>query len=332
MRKRRLLFALAASVAALALTVSTALADPGTSPVPDTNPLTPIGTGAQTLEGLFDDLCNNVFPAQSPPTSPPTRCAFYDIEPPGSTITTRPNPPHTTCTFTRPNGTRDGENALRDHPDCVNWGAGVTDADKATFPNFTYIPVAKDALTYAYRGDGTVAPDLDIPTLKKIYTCDPGLTGGSNPLFHPLIGVLGAGNRTLLLKTLGITDGADLTTRFPCITDGFPANDGTVLKDSNELITYSTSTYLAQINQVDPDRHGQAVLGNINGTPALILNNDSAISRDLFDIVNTSDTTNGSPVQKLFVGSGSQVCSQQNVIRRHGFNTIPNCGALGNTN
>jgi hypothetical protein len=212
----------------------------------------------------------------------------------------------------------------------------VTDSDKASFPSLTYIPVAKDALTYAVRSDGNVPRDLDIPTLKRIYQCDPALTsprsGGLPPLFHPLIGVQGAGNRTLWLQTLGITDGADLTTRFPCITQGFPANDGTVLQDGNELITYSTSTYLSQIAQVDPDRHGQAVLGDIGGIPALNLNNDSTIARDLFDIVRTSDTTNGSPVQSMFVGPTSQVCSQSNVIKRHGFNTISNCGALGNTN
>jgi hypothetical protein len=329
MRKRSLLFTLGASLAAATLAVGTALADPTTSPVPDKTPQVQVGTGAQTLEGFFDDLCNNVL---NPPNN---TCAFYDIEPPGSTITTRPSPPHS-CTFTRPNGTRDGENALINHPDCVNWGAGVTDSDKASFPSLTYIPVAKDALTYAVRSDGNVPRDLDIPTLKRIYQCDPALTsprpGGLPPLFHPLIGVQGAGNRTLWLQTLGITDGADLTTRFPCITQGFPANDGTVLQDGNELITYSTSTYLSQIAQVDPDRHGQAVLGDIGGIPALNLNNDSTIARDLFDIVRTSDTTNGSPVQSMFVGPTSQVCSQSNVIKRHGFNTISNCGALGNTN
>jgi hypothetical protein len=321
MRKRRLLFTLGASVAAVALTVGTALADPATGPtVPDKTPQVQIGTGAQTLEGFFDDLCNNVL---NPPNN---TCAFYDIEPPGSTITTRPSPPHS-CTFTRPNGTKDGENALQNHPDCVNWGAGVTDSDKATFPSFTYIPMANDALTYAYRGDGNVPADLSLDDLKKIYTCDPAFSA-----FHPLIGVLGAGNRTLFLQKLGIPDGSDLTTRFPCITDGFPANDGTVLHDSNELITYSTSTYLAQINQVDPDRHGPAILGNINGIPALNLNNDSTIARNLFNIVRTSDTTNGSLVQSMFVGSNSQVCQQTNVIKRHGFNTIQNCGALGDTN
>jgi ABC-type phosphate transport system substrate-binding protein len=56
MRKRRLLLAASASLATLVLTVGTALADPPVSPPPAG---TVTGSGAQTTQGVLNDLCNN---------------------------------------------------------------------------------------------------------------------------------------------------------------------------------------------------------------------------------------------------------------------------------
>jgi hypothetical protein len=319
MRKRRLLLVAGVSLATLALTVGTALADPPVSPPPSG---TIIGSGAQTTQGVMNDLCNNNKVS-------PVACASYDIPPPTGNITTKPTPP-AACTFARPNSGGPGFDALVAHPTCLDFARVVTDADKGTRPTgFTYIPMATDALTYAFRGDGTVPPDLDIPTLKRIYTCDASLTTGPNA-FKPLIGTLGAGNRTLFLQTLGIPDGADLTTRFPCIHDGFLANDGRVLTDPRQLITYSSAPYFAQLNQVEPDIHGPAVLGGINGIPAEILNDQSAISRPVFNVVRTADTGSG-PIHDLFVGPSSKICSNSTTIQQHGFNTRTDCGATTDT-
>lgn len=313
MRKRRLLLAAGASLATLALTVSTALADPPVSPPTDTT--TVIGVGAQTTQGLFNDLCN------TPGKVSPVKCASYDNAPPGN-ITTKPTPP-AACTFTRPNSGGPGFDALIARPACVDFARVVDDTDKATRPvGFTYIPVAMDALTYAFRGDGTVPPDLSDADLKKIYTCDPTLTFPANPNgFKPLIGTPGAGNRTLLENRLGITEPL-----ASCVTQGFLANDGRVLTDPRQLITYSSAPYLAQLNQVEPDIHGAAVLGGINGIPPQILNDSSFISRKVFDVVRNTDVPGPGRVHDLFVGPNSKVCLNSATIKQHGFSPTTMCG------
>ncbi len=143
-------------------------------------------------------MCNNNLVS-------PVKCGSYDNAPAGN-ITTKPAPAN--CTFTRPNSGGPGFDAQVAHPACVDVARVVDDTDKAGRPvGFTYIPFATDALTYAFRADGIVPPDLSDADLKKIYTCDHGLDFPFNPNgFKPLIGTPGAGNRTLLESKLGITD------------------------------------------------------------------------------------------------------------------------------
>jgi hypothetical protein len=273
MRKRRLFLAAGACLATLALAVGTAVADPDVGPPP----YRPVeGSGAQTTQGVMNDLCNNIIVNGS---GNPI-CASYDIDPQPSNIT-----------------------------------------------SFAYIPLATDALTYAVRGDSTVPLDLDAATLKRIYQCDPALTFPSNPGgFKPLLGVFGAGNRTLFFSKLGITDSATYTTANPCVHDGFLANDGRVLTDPRQLITYSSAPYLAQINQVEPDIHGSAILGSINGISPEVLNVSSFIARTVYNVVRNTDADGTGAVHDLFIGPSSQVCSNVTAIERHGFTRVANCG------
>jgi hypothetical protein len=314
MRKRRLLLAAGATLATLALTVGTALADPPSFPAPPPAG-TIIGVGAQTTQGVFNDLCNNNKVS-------PVTCASYDIPPPSGNITTKPTPP-AACTFTRPNSGGPGFQALIDHPTCVDFARVVTDGDKTTRPTgFTYIPFATDALTYAFRGDGTVPPDLSDADLHEIYNCNPAFVTGPNA-FKPLIGTVGAGNRTLFLARIGVADPPP-----PCVQQGFLANDGRVLTDPRQLITYSSAPYFAQLNQVEPDQHGAAVLGGINGIPPEVLNDESFISRPVFNVVRNADVPGPGNIHDLFVGPTSKVCTNTTTIKQHGFNTRPAAGPL----
>lgn len=323
MRKRRLLLAVGAGLASLGLVVGTALADPPTSP--PTDPATVIGVGAQTTQGVFNDLCNNLKVA-------PVKCASYDIPPPSGNITTRPAPNDVSCTFTRPNSGGPGFDALINKggppgpagPRCVDFARVVTDQDKATRPvGYTYVPFATDALTYAYIGGGFVPADLSISDLHDIYSCNPAITFPSNPNgFKPLLGTPGAGNRTLFLQKINVPDPPP-----SCVTTGFLANDGRVLTDPRQLITYSSAPYFAQVNQVEPDIHGRAVLGNIDGIPAEVLNDQATISRPVFNVIRNSDVPGPGPIRDLFVGPNSKVCSNATTIKQHGFNTRSDCGA-----
>jgi len=321
MRKRRLFLAAGACVATLALAVGTAVADPDVGPPP----YRPVeGSGAQTTQGVMNDLCNNIIVNGS---GNPI-CASYDIDPQPSNITTRDPATTPGCTFSRPNSGGPGFDALIAHPTCLDFARVVTSTDSGTRPvGFAYIPLATDALTYAVRGDSTVPLDLDAATLKRIYQCDPALTFPSNPGgFKPLLGVFGAGNRTLFFSKLGITDSATYTTANPCVHDGFLANDGRVLTDPRQLITYSSAPYLAQINQVEPDIHGSAILGSINGISPEVLNVSSFIARTVYNVVRNTDADGTGAVHDLFIGPSSQVCSNVTAIERHGFTRVANCG------
>jgi len=336
MRKRRLLLIVGACLATVVLTGGTALADPPTPP-----PYPPVeGNGAQTTEGAMGDLCNNVIADGSGNAI----CGSWDVE--GSTTVTPKDPAaHPECAnIHRPVQGGDGFDNLIAKPTCWDYARVVTSTDAGTRPTgFTYIPLATDALTYAVRSDGTVPLNLSTALLKRIYQCDPALTFPSNPNgFKPLIGSFGAGNRTLLFNKLGITDSATYTTSFPCVRDkdtngvGLLANDGRVLTDKANLITYSSAPYFAQVNRVEQDIHGNAILGSINGIPPETLNSSSFIARTVYNVVRTGDISGPTPnplIQNLFVGSGSQVCSNATTIQQHGFslNPLTPSSTCGNT-
>lgn len=323
MRKSRLLLAVGASLAAVALTVGTAVADP----VPAPPPFPPIvGVGAQTTQELFNTLCNTIIRDGSNNRI----CQSWNVEPQPSNITTRP----ANCTIPRPSQGGAGVTSLINNPTCVDFARVVTNDAASRPPGFTYIPVATDALTYAISGDSLVPANLSDAVLRRIYSCDPAITFPSNPNgFKPLLGVFGAGNRTFFLQRLGLTDSANYTTLNPCVRDtdssgnGLLANDGRVLTEQRQLITYSSGPWLAQVFRAAPDIHGTSILGSINGISPAILNGNSFMSRPVFNVVRTADANNPGLIRDLFAGPTSTVCSNGAAIQRAGFNTRSDCGS-----
>ena len=319
MRKRNLLLVAGACLATLSLTVGSAVADPNGDP--QFRQL--VGVGAQTTQGLMNALSDIIT------IGGVKVIGSYDNGPPGQ-ITTKAPPAN--CTITRPNQGGAGLNALvaskQAGDGCVQFARVVTN-DSANRPGtgLVYIPAAVDALTYAIRDDSTISRKLSLASLTAIYNCQV-------PTIKPLLGVFGAGNRTFFLQKLGITDAADLVTQpgHTCIKDtdanGNPllANDGTLLTDPQQIVTYSSGPYLAQVNQVVPDRHGKAVLGSIDGISPAVLNNDSVMSRDVYNVIDKAKL-NDPTTNTVFVGSGSAVCTNVATIKRQGFNVNPNCGS-----
>jgi hypothetical protein len=105
-----------------------------------------------------------------------------------------------------------------------------------------------------------------------------------------------------------------------------------VLTDPRQLITYSSAPYFAQLNQVEPDIHGAAALGGINGVPPEVLNDQSFISRPVYNVVRNTDVPGSGSVHNLFVGPTSKVCSNPTTIQQHGFNLRTDCGNTGTVN
>lgn len=321
MRKRSLLLAAGVCMATLTLTIGTAMADPNGTPT--FRQLA--GVGAETTQGVMNALSDIIKDSNGTKI-----IASYDNAPQPSNITTKSTG---NCTIARPAQGGAGTDALtaslRANDHCVDFARVVTnDAATRQGPGLTYIPFAVDALTYAIRDDSSIGRDLSTADLTKIYNCQV-------PSVHPLLGGFGAGNRTFFLKKLGITDAANLVTQtgHTCIKDTDPAtglpllaNDGRVLTDPSQIITYSSAPYLAQVNNVVADKHGNAVLGSIDAISPAILNNNSTMSRDVYNVVPTSQL-GVAPTSTVFVGSSSAVCSNGPTIQRNGFNLNPNCGA-----
>jgi hypothetical protein len=361
MRKRRLLLAAGASVATVALTMGTAIADP----VPAPPPYPPVViVGAQTTQDLFDTMCNKNKDFRNPAGSTNTDnriCQSWGVDPQPSNIVTRDPVAHPECSPSNPPGPPpngiprpkqggDGTDKLVAFPSCIDVARVVTD-DSHSNParagkNLTYIPMATDVLAYAISTDSDVNAALTKDDLKAIYTCDTAhfpvfdkVTGANPDGYQPLLGSFGAGNRTQLFKLLGITNDAanytDPGQPGECITDkdshgvGILANDGRVITNSKQLITYSVAPWLAQLFHAAPDIHGNTTLGSINGISPAILNASSFGARTVYNVVRNSDVPAG-PIHDLFVGPTSKVCQDTADIKRAGFNTLPNGTGPGN--
>lgn len=320
MRKRSLLLTTGVCLATLTLTVDSAGADP--TGAPQFRQLA--GVGAETTQGVMNALSDIIKDGSG------TKIIASYNNAGSATITTKESPP-ANCTINRPNQGGAGTDALvkslQANDGCVQFARVVTN-DSANRPGagLTYIPFAVDALTYAIRSDSNIPRNLSLAELTDIYNCKvPGI--------KPLLGVFGAGNRTFFLKKLGLTDSADFVTQpgHQCVKDtdanGNPllANDGTLLTDPQQIVTYSAGPYLAQVNKVVPDKHGKAILGSINGISPAVLNNSSVMSRDVYNVVPTGQL-NVAPTSTVFVGPNSEICKNIETIQRQGFNTNPKCG------
>lgn len=311
-----------AGVGMLAFGAGTAQADPSGAPAGNTRPL--IGVGSDTTQGVMNALSNAVT------VNGVKVISSWDATG-ASTITTTSA---LACKgLTRPNGSGAGRTALLAQigtTNCFTFGRSSSLNQAAASTNLTYVPFAIDAVTYVVAPNSSIARDLSLTDLHGYYSCDPAYVGtGPNYLVHPLLPQAGSGTRSFWETTVGITE-ADVTAgHYPCISDtknGKPIeeHDGRVL-DANSIAPFSIAQYIAQGSGTIPDLRGSAVLGNINGTPSLLLNTGSAATREVYNEFATANV-NVSPYSDVFVGPNSGICKQTAVIKTYGFGIDPNCG------
>jgi ABC-type phosphate transport system substrate-binding protein len=305
-------------VGALAFTASPANADPSGAPTFRTL----AGVGSDTTEGVLNGLSDVVVNG-----SGEKQIASYDAF--GSaTIQTKA----TGCTINRPAGSGAGVTALVAALDgntgCVDFARSSSN-NSASFAgkNLTYVPFAVDAVTYAVRSDSTISRRLTKAQLTTVYNC------GAGANFKPMLPQFGSGTRQFFLKSLGFTDAADFTSQpnHTCIgqVDSTNAplqeNNGTVITDPKQVVPYSIAQYLAQTTAVTPDVHGKTVLGQLDGIAPTVLNTSSTMVRDVYNVVPTNKLTDAA-YASVFVGAGSQVCTNANTIKRYGFAPHSACG------
>ena len=284
------------------------------------------GVGSDTTEGVVNGLADAVVVGGT------KILGSYDAT--GSaTITTKDPAVNANCTITRPANSGEGVTALVASQDaangCVQFARSSSNSS-ASFAgkNLTYIPFAVDAVTYAVRADSSISKKLTTAQLKSIYNCT---APGAGTTYKPLLPKFGSGTRSFFLSSLGLTNAANYTTTFPCVKDvdstnaPIVENTGTFLTDSANIAPYSIAQYQAQVNGVVPAVQGKAVLATLNGLSPTALNTSSSFKRDVYNVVPTAQLANA-PYAGTFVGSGSAICSNADLIKKYGFGPAANCG------
>ncbi|MFJ2936322.1 hypothetical protein ACIO8G_26635 [Streptomyces sp. NPDC087219] len=314
--KSRARIGAALGVAALGLGVALAPAAQA-DPNPITQYRTLAGVGSDTTQDVLNGLGNVVVNALGQKI-----IASWDAT--GSaTIKTKA----TGCVINRPNGSSAGIDALRNAVDtnsgCLDFARSSRGPADTSTTDLTWIPFAKDAVSWAKRSDSTLPSDLTSTQLKDIYECN--LTTLNGVALTPILPQSNSGTRQFFLSSIGVT------TPGACVQQGVQENDGTVLDSAGDVAPYSVASYTAQEKGVVTNRRGAAVLGSV-GTVAprnadKTLNLAFPFLRDVYNVVPTAKLTNAT-VSSTFVGSTSKVCAATTTITNYGFGSLGTaCGA-----
>lgn len=315
----------------------------------------------KTLSGVGSDTTQDVVAGLATAVS---SIGSYDAT--GSaTIVTRSGG----VSYVRPNGSGAGINALSasanstgikkfnsvDITGQVDF-ARSSSGPSSTFPgtDLTYIPFAKDAVTFAVNAAsdfprdipvGSSAQDSISPapfTLRNIYRCTATSYNDADftPVtIRPLLPQSGSGTRKFWLSTVGITEG----TQGGCVTDignTVEEHSGLQLTGTGDIVPFSIAQFIAQGNHTSLpstviERRYAAQLGSISGVKPMVnnagvveLNAAFPVNRYVYNVVQTSRLAEPA-IAAAFVGTTSSVCGNPAIIKAYGFQSI---GALcGNT-
>lgn len=271
----------------------------------------------------------------------------------------------------RANGSGNGRKALADAVNnakttfgCLDFARSSSGSGTFGFAS-TYIPFAKDAVSFAITNTSKFPRVLTLQDLKDIYTCQyAGINGTPGGGYKALIPQAGSGTRSFWLGVVGLTEdsttGLGNPSLFPCVTDqtDFGTRGGTHPMEEHQakwvnntaIVPVSIAQYIAQSEGTLADQRGRAVLGAISDGAAsptlsypMLLNNsygtvaasgsplNAPVTRDVYNVVPTAAITSGNAsfnqtLVDVFVGSTSKVCQQSAVIQQYGFGLLGTCG------
>ncbi|MFG2920662.1 hypothetical protein ACGFYA_03990 [Streptomyces sp. NPDC048305] len=277
------------------------------SPVASADPADP--TDYRVLAGAGSDTTQDVVNALGEVIDGGTLIASYNATG-SSTVKTRA----AGCSIARPNGSSAGITALvadiANNTGCIDF-ARSSRGVKTSGTNLTFIPFAEDQVTIAVRDDSALNDNLDLTSaqLKSIYECNTTTLDGVT--LTPLLPQAGSGTRSFFLDSIGNPELGS------CVGE-MQEHNGVELDSAGDIAPYSVSQYNAQVNGAVFDRHGDTVLGAIDG---------GQFSRDVYNVVPTTELTDP-VIDATFVGTDSKVCSETDVIEFYGFTTIgADCGS-----
>lgn len=316
-------------LSALALGLG-ALAAPASAdhPTPPYRPLAGVGsdTTQDVMNGLGEvavDVSGNKLLGSWNATGTPT-------------ITTKDPALYPNCqNIPRPNGTSPGVSRLvtdlnNPLPDCADY-ARATYRPPAPSPQLTYIPFAKDALTYVTDLGSTLPTNLTIAQLASIYRTCTFVDGGvTRTVSRALLPPADAGSFNSWLQFIGVTEQQiALAKANGCVHDVQP-NDGTAVLSGTEIMPFSVAQWIGQGKGLPNvvNRRGETRLRSIasvlpttgSGT-TLALNVTFPFARDVYNVVATSRLGEAG-ISRAFVGASSQVCLNIATIKNYGFGDL----------
>jgi len=248
--------------------------------------------------------------------------------------------------------------------DFARSSAGPASGDTGTA--LTYIPFARDALSFAYYANGVANPvtSLTRAQLTSLFTTGPQVIGGVNII--PCGIQLGSGTysfwNTVTTATAGQEAAATATCNAATIT---PTGDGRIEENNsgalklkgdaqvgNQVIVgFSAANFIAQSNGVGsltiaPGVTVGAISNNGSGTDLALpysgvapnlaaratFYNDSVFGRNVYNVFDTARVTGfgNNDIKSMFVGPTSSLCSgpaQTATVTTFGFLTAANCGS-----
>lgn len=301
-------------IAAAALSASPAVADPNGSPTYRAL----AGVGSDTTENVMNGLSEVVV------IGGVKQIASFDATG-GSTIKTKA----TDCSFTRPNGSSAGKNALRDNTGgagCLQYARSSSGPNSTSYPTLTSIPFALDGLTYAVTANSGVPKSLTLAELQAAYRCE------FMPEIQPVLPQAGSGTRTSWTNLMTNNTPANITqylapaggpTNTQCITVS-QEHDARTITDF-QLTPFSVAKGIAMQAGLIADLRGRTVLGSFNGTAPLMLNSAQASTRTVYNVVRTAELADPT-IDAVFTGADSLVCTNPATIIALGFAPVANCG------
>ncbi len=261
------------------------------------------------------------------------------------------------CSINRPNGSGAGRAALlaslNANDGCLQFSRSSSLNVAASTPSLTYVPFAKDAVSYAVTTSSGISRNLNLNDLSAIYHCQASYVGTSSvPASNsantfdvtPILPQAGSGTRSYWEGKVGILDSDVVAGTYPCILNGakngqtIEEHTGTLVDDKS-LAPFSIAQYNAQSNSTIADRRGRTVLGSIgtgtaggaltNLTYPNLLNTGFNVNRDVYNVIPTSQIGTA-PYSTVFVGASSLICSDTAAILKYGFSLASNCGDTSN--
>ncbi len=298
----------------------------------------PVGTpagGDRALVGVGSDTTQNVLNALSEVVTigGVKQIASWDAVGTGTFQTRTGN---AACTYTRAeaNGSTNGRSRLLESLTAANARSGCLDFSRSssargTFtstPSMTWVPFATDTFSYVVRSDGGVPRNLTLAEMQGIFKCQ------NTPDIYPVLPQTGSGTRSFWLTTMGITEAQITAGTYPCLTGAgttasraYPQeHDARTLK-VDEIYPFSVGLWNTQAAGINADNRGNSVVGQVAGVMAQAPTANFSITRPVFNIIPTANV-GVAPWSTVFVGAGSLVCAQSQVIVNQGFSPRADCG------